>query len=98
MINLHPAYSSSDFSTDDLTQIVNTVNTVISVVLGLLTAAIVILAIGLAYKFFSAEDDGKRKNAKQQLIYAIIGVIVLIALLIAAPLITEAVKGAITKE
>ena len=79
-----------------LTNVINTINTVISAALGILTAGVIILAIAIAFKFFTADDDTKRKNAKQQLIYAIIGVVVLIALMVLAPIITSAVKKAMT--
>ena len=64
----------------DLESIINTINGVVSGALGILTAGVVILAIFIAFKFFTADDDTKRKNAKSQLIYCIIGIIVLIAL------------------
>lgn len=80
--------------TNDLKTIIDNVNTAITVVFGLLTAGIVILAIMLAIKFFTAETEDKRKNAKQQLIYAIIGVIVLVALLALAPVITGLIEEA----
>ena len=71
--------------------IISSVNAVVSAFLGLLTAGVTILAIFIAYKFFTADDDTKRKNAKQQLIYAIIGIVVLIALMIFAPMVVSAV-------
>lgn len=96
MRNLFPMKDSAD--TTSLDGIIKTINTVISSAVGIVTAGVVILAVFIAYKFFTAEDDGKRKNAKQQLIYAIIGIVVLIALLIFVPTITEAIEGALTKE
>ena len=80
--------------TNSLSSIISDINTALTVVFGLLTAGIVILAIMLAIKFFTAETEDKRKNAKQQLIYAIIGVIVLVALLALTPVITELIKDA----
>ncbi|MCQ2381728.1 MAG: pilin [Clostridia bacterium] len=87
--------TDTTFSTSDLTKIINNVTTVISTVLGLLTVGVVILTVMIAYKFFTASDKDKRANAKAQLIYAIIGIIVLIALLIFAPTITKAVTDSI---
>ena len=84
--------------TSNLTNIVDTINTVISAGLGILTAGVIILAVAIAFKFFTADDDTKRKNAKQQLIYAIIGVVVLIALLILEPIVTSAVKNALSDD
>lgn len=79
----------------DLAGIIGTINGVVSAGLGILTAGTVILAIFIAFKFFTADDDTKRKNAKSQLIYCIIGIIVLIALLILAPTVVNMIKGAL---
>lgn len=95
MRNLFPMADSAD--TKSLDGIIKTINTVISSAVGIVTAGVVILAIFIAFKFFTAEDDGKRKNAKSQLIYAIIGIVVLIALLIFIPTITGAIESALEK-
>ena len=94
MKNLLPMAASS-VTTTTLSSIISTVNSVISVALGLVTTGVVILAIFIAFKFFTADDDTKRKNAKSQLIYAVIGIIVLIALMIFAPTVTNAISGAL---
>ena len=86
---------AGDSALSDLSNIISTINTVISAAIGIVTAGVVILAIFIAYKFFTAEDDGKRKNAKSQLIYAIIGIVVLLALMIVAPTITTAIGNAL---
>ena len=78
-----------------LDSIIGTINNVITTAVGIVTAGVVILAIFIAFKFFTAETEDKRKNAKAQLIYAIIGIVVLIALLIFVPTITGAIKGAL---
>ena len=93
MLNLRPMADD----TSALTSVIKVVNNVISAALGILTAGVIILAIVIAYKFFTADDDSKRKNAKAQLIYAIIGIVVLIALMIFAPQITNAVQTNINK-
>ena len=80
---------------EDLEKMIGTINGVVSAALGILTAGVVILAIYIAFKFFTAETDDKRKNAKSQLIYAIIGIIVLIALMILAPNVVNLIKDAI---
>lgn len=77
--------TSSGISTSNIDTIIKNVNTVVSSAVGILLAGVVILAIFIAFKFFTADDDTKRKNAKAQLIYCIIGIIVLLALLILAP-------------
>lgn len=86
---------SGNTALDDLSNIITTINTVITSAIGIVTAGVVILAIFIAYKFFTAEDDGKRKNAKSQLIYAIIGIVVLLALMVFAPTITTAIGNAL---
>lgn len=97
--NTLKALTDGNISADltQLTNIVGIIKNVATTIFGLLTVAAIFLAIFLAYKFFTAEDDGKRKNAKQQLIYAIIGVIVLIVLTILAPTIVGFAKNALTK-
>ena len=79
----------------NLDTIIKTVNTVISAFLGLLTAGVTILAIFIAYKFFTADDDTKRKNAKNQLIYAIIGIVALVALLVLTPNVVTWIKSSV---
>ena len=86
---------TSDSELASLNNIIKNVKTIISAALGILTASVVILAIFIAYKFFTADTEDKRKNAKQQLIYAIIGVVVLIALLIFAPMVVSAVEDSL---
>ncbi len=88
----------ADLSETNLDNIIDKINGVISAGLGILTAGTVILAIFIAFKFFTADDDTKRKNAKSQLIYCIIGVIVLIALLILAPQVTTLIEQSLAKK
>lgn len=84
-------------TTDQLKVITDSVNNVVTAVFGFLSLGAVILAIMLAYKFFTATDETKRKNAKMQLIYAIIAIIVLIIMTIIIPQVvselTKAAKG-----
>lgn len=87
--------SISDAKTENLTQIVETISNVLGIALGLIAAAVVILAIFIAFKFFTADTDDKRKNAKQQLIYAIIGIIVLFALIALKQPIMDAITQAV---
>lgn len=79
----------------NLESIIDVVNSVVSSAIGILTAGVVILAIFIAFKFFTADDDTKRKNAKAQLIYCIIGIIVLLALLILAPNVVNMIEKAL---
>lgn len=86
----------ANMNTNQLENIIKTINTVISAGLGIITTGVIILAIFIAIKFFTADDKDKRANAKSQLIYCIIGVIVLLAMIILAPQITNAIKNAMT--
>ena len=85
----------SGAKTENLTQIVDTISNVLGIALGLIAAAVVILAIFIAFKFFTADTEDKRKNAKQQLIYAIIGIIVLFALIALKQPIMDAITQAV---
>ena len=101
MIKLSPVSDSvTSITTSDtagLKTMIENVKSVVSVALGIITLVIIGFAIYLAIKFFTAEDDGKRKNAKQQLVYAIIGIVIMIALMILAPQITNAITAAVKK-
>lgn len=55
------------------TRLINPITTIANIGLALITLGIVVLAIYLAFRFAKAEEDTKRKNAKWQLIYTIIG-------------------------
>lgn len=80
----------------NLTKIVTLVENIAISIFGLLTVAAVVLAIFLAYKFFTADSEDKRKNAKKQLIYAIIGIIVLVVLIALTPSITTMLENAVS--
>ena len=73
----------------------DTINAVAMTIFGLLTIGLVGVAIFLAFKMFTASDDTKRKNAKGQMIYAIIGVVVLLVMLILTPVISDAIENAL---
>ena len=89
--------SSGDVNaaTSAMSGLANTINTVAMIIFGLLTIGLVGVAIFLAFKMFTASDDTKRKNAKGQMIYAIIGVVVLMVMLILTPGITNAITNAL---
>lgn len=92
---LTTADNLNGYNEANLKQVVNTINSVVTVILGLLLTGVIILTIMIAYKFFTASTEDKRKNAKAQLIYAIIGIIALIALLAFAPAIVNAITAAV---
>ena len=86
--------SLGSFDTGNLKIIVSTIQNVMYALFGLLTVGAVVLAIIIAYKFFTASDEAKRKNAKAQLIYAIIGIIALVVLLIFMPRLVALISSA----
>jgi Na+/proline symporter len=65
-----------------LNDVMTQVNTVVNAIIMGLGGIVVLFAIYLAYKFMTADDDGKRKNAKAQMIYAIVGIFAVIVILI----------------
>jgi ABC-type antimicrobial peptide transport system permease subunit len=72
----------AELGTSDITTAIANIKTVANTVLGILGVAVTFLAVYLAFKFFTADSDEKRKDAKGQLIYAIIGMIVIIAIIV----------------
>jgi uncharacterized membrane protein YidH (DUF202 family) len=66
----------------NIENIINQVKGVANIVLGIISVGVVFLAIFVGYRFMTADSDDKRKEAKAQLIYAIIGVIVAVGLVI----------------
>ncbi|MCL2569960.1 MAG: pilin [Firmicutes bacterium] len=58
-------------------QIRNIANPILFVLAGLGA----LFAIYLGVRLATAQDDGKRKEAKQQLVYALIGVVIILGLL-----------------
>ena len=71
------------------------INVVINSVLTIITSLVVVFAIWIGWKFMTAEDDGKRKNAKMQLIYTIIGVVAILLIQVLASVILNAVTPAV---
>ena len=67
---------------DTLDTQIGLINGIANTVLGILGLGVLAVAIYIGFKFFTAEDEDKRKNAKGQMIYAIIGVVVIIAILV----------------
>jgi uncharacterized membrane-anchored protein len=66
----------------DINKAATMVKGIINIVIGMLGGVMIFLAIYLAYKFMTADDEGKRKNAKGQMIYAIIGVVAIVVILV----------------
>ena len=51
-------------------------------VLALMAAAAVVFAIYVAFRLAKAEDDGKRKEAKQQLLWSVVAVVAAIGIFV----------------
>ena len=81
-----------------LTQIEEIVTTIKLVFFALVGTLLVFFAIWVGYKMAKAEDDGKRKEAKTQLIYAIIGLVGIIALSAMFGIILPQISGALSSE
>ena len=58
----------------DVTAVVNTIT---NTVLAFCAMLVVLFAVYIGFKFAKAQDDQARKNAKAQLIYSIIGLVVI---------------------
>ena len=65
-----------------LDPVILAVNIVVNAIIGLLGIAAVLFIIWVGFKMARADDDSKRQNAKKQLIFAIIGVLVIVFLLV----------------
>ena len=81
--------TSNDRLTGDYAQIVNVLGAIgemVGVVLNVLSNAAILFAMYLGWKLMSAEDDAKRKNAKQQLVYTLVAVagVILLNVIISA--------------
>jgi uncharacterized membrane-anchored protein len=59
------------------------INTIVNAIIGILGGGMILLAIYLAYKFMTADDETKRKNAKGQMIYAIMGIVIVVVIMVA---------------
>ncbi len=82
-------------ATEAMKDLAGTIKTVAITIFSIITIGLVGVAIFLAFKMFTASDETKRKNAKGQMIYAIIGVVVLLVFLILTPVITDSITNAL---
>ena len=57
-----------------LNQVITTVQTIFNTILGLLAIGGIVLAVWIGFRLASAEDEGKRKEAKKQLLWAIVAI------------------------
>jgi heme/copper-type cytochrome/quinol oxidase subunit 2 len=60
----------------------DTIVSIANAILGAVGVGVAFLAVYLAFKFFTASDEQKRKDAKGQMIYAIIGVIAIVVIIV----------------
>jgi len=58
--------------------VLNTVSTIVDVVLKLIATAAVVFAIYVGWQLMKAEDDNKRKQAKMQLLYTVIAAVAVV--------------------
>ena len=65
-----------------LERMMGIINSVATIFLSLIGVAVVGLAIYIGFKMATASDDSKRKDAKKQLIFAIVGAVAIIMIII----------------
>ena len=66
---------------DALDQVVETVQAIFNIILGLGLVVAIVFAIYVGFRLASAEDEGKRKEAKKQMLWTIVAIFA-VALLI----------------
>jgi len=66
----------------DIQTLANTINGIVFALLGLIAVGVIILAVWIGFKMATATDDSKRKDAKMQLIYCVVGVIAVILIIV----------------
>ena len=67
---------------DTINQMVGIINGIAIAVLSLITVGVVGLAIYIGFKMATASDDSKRKDAKRQLIFAVLGVVAIVVVIV----------------
>jgi len=67
---------------EDISALANTINGIVFALLGLIAVGVIILAVWIGFKMATATDDSKRKDAKMQLIYCVVGVIAVILIIV----------------
>jgi len=84
----------SDGGTDPFIRFINNIKTPLNALmigmLAIMAAAAIVFAIWVGFRLAKAEDEGKRKEAKQQLLWSIIAVVATVALFM---IIQFALKG-----
>lgn len=71
-----------DITSDVESAVLPIINNVITLILSIAGAGILIYAIVLAIQFFRADSAEKREEAKKRLIYAIIGLVAAIVVIV----------------
>ena len=73
-------YKEVKFSNSQVSSVVSLVESIIGSIFGLAGIAAAVFAGYIAYRLMTASDDGKRKQAKQQLIWTLIAIVGIYAL------------------
>jgi len=73
--NLKGTYTEAPTGMEALNTILGHVNSIVTAIISLVSSAGVLLAVWIGWKLMSAEDEGKRTNAKKQLIWTIVGIV-----------------------
>jgi Na+/H+-dicarboxylate symporter len=76
-----------------LTEVYNVARAIVTMVLEMIVAAAVIFAVWIGWAFMKAEDDTKRKNAKTQLLYTIIGIVGIVIITVIANMVLSGLSA-----
>lgn len=77
---------------DGVSKALEAIRALVPAILDVVAAAGVIFSVWVGWKLMSAEDDGKRKQAKTQLIYVFVGVIAICVISLVATLILNSLR------
>jgi len=66
----------------------------VGLILDMICTVAVVFAVYVGWQFVKADDDGKRKQAKNQLIYTIIGIIAVVMIQVIAEIVLSALSNA----
>jgi len=73
-------FENGDVIIEGLAETYLIVKSVVDMIFDMIATVAVVFAVYVGWQFVKADDDGKRKQAKNQLIYTIIGIIAIVAI------------------
>jgi len=78
-----------------VTETYNAIADIINSILNVLVTAAVVYGVYVGWQFMKADDDAKRKNAKTQLLYTIIGVVAVVLINVVISAVFSSLGGMI---